>query len=566
MFLFTKLYTPTTSTTKAESEYFTCHAPPPSLLIDHKIDPAVFRADIQWTESMLKGILAGTNDYGEAAEAISVSVFLPTGEPIYETGFGKLRANESESPAVDGDSIYRMASVTKMFTAAQLMLQKQQGSLGLDEDVSTILDNFEPSRQGWKFPGEKQIITPRQLLSHMSGLMRDPPYNMSFSAPDTIPSRSQIMQMLRETPAVMSSYMTPVYSNVGFDIAGWVSEKVASTPYADLIVRDVFKPLGMSSSSFATSPSTIDRVVVPKAPYSEWADTYFYDLNPSGGMYSSASDLRRFGQTLLDPAPNPDIGGPFDPSPGSFLTKQSVREWLKPMHVFDDGLLSVGMPWEIFTVPIGKRRMSLYAKGGTLPAFHTMFGVDPEREFGFALLISGEPSNSTAMGIRIAKRFAKTVDEERRKILSREYAGTYVHGTDTMAKLEVIDGTLALTSATLDGMDLFDTFHLGEGDEGGVALWATAETGVYRLAIGRPPSQPFLGCMHVFASIDGIHLNGYPVDLIILDGQTMKIGAANITLTKEQSHKQHNEALTASQQGSIAQWYSSLTCKACRYL
>ena len=83
--------------------------------------------------------------------------------------------------------------------------------------------------------------------------------------------------------------------------------------------------------------------------------------------------------------------------------------------------------------------MSLYTKGGTLPAFHTMFGIDPERQFGFALLISGEPSNSTAMGIRIAKRFARTVDQERERILRREYAGTYTYGTHTMAKLEVIE-------------------------------------------------------------------------------------------------------------------------------
>ena len=341
LFLLTKLYAPAISATEEESEYFACHAPFPSLLIDHEIDPAVFNADIQWTESMLKGILAGSNGYGEAADAVSISLFLPTGEPIYETGYGKLRANETGNSTVDGDSIYRMASITKAFTAAQLMLQKQHGLLGLDQDVSTILDNFEPSREGWKFTNEKQIITPRQLLSHMSGLMRDPPYDVSWS--DTIPTRAQVMQMIHETPAVMSSYMTPVYSNIGFDIAGWISEKIASTPYADLIVRDIFKPLGMSSSSFTTSPSTINRVVVPKAPNSEWADMDFHDLNPSGGMYSSASDLRRFGQTLLNPEPDTNKHS-SSLSRRSFLTKQSVREWLKPIHVFDDGLLSVGLP------------------------------------------------------------------------------------------------------------------------------------------------------------------------------------------------------------------------------
>jgi CubicO group peptidase (beta-lactamase class C family) len=537
LFLLTKLYAPSiasdhVSDRENESEYFTCHAPPPSLLTTHRVDRAAFEADIQWTESTLKQVVAGTNGYGAPADAISISVFLPNGAPIYEAGFGKRRANESGASTVDGDSIFRMASITKMFTAAQLMLQKQQGLLSFEEDVSDILHDFKPTTEGWTTTSETQVITTRQLLSHMSGLIRDEifeapwpiPREGNRSAPNKFPSRAAFMEAVHKTPAVMASYQTPVYSNIAFDVAGWVSEKIAHTPYPDLLARDIFEPLGLSSSRFNLSIETIDRIVVPETKYAGWADLDMEDGSPAGGLYSSAADLRRFGQELLDPQHS-----------SKFLTKQTIREWLKPLHVFDDNLLSVGLSWEIYTVSVDGRRMSLYTKSGSLPGFHTLFGVDPEREFGFTLLISGqETDNSTALAIRIAKRFARTVGLEREKILAQEYAGTYRAGEDTVAELKVSDGGLALTRLVLNGTDVFEALHWGEGDNGEVALWPTHEPRAFRLALGRPPVEPYGACLYKMASIDPLYSNGYPVDLLVLDGQKMVYGSANLTLTKAQ--------------------------------
>ena len=547
LFLLVKLYAPATLKDQGgfgdrdEDEYFTCHAPLPSLLTTREVDRTAFEADIQWTESLLKGLIAGTNGYGEPADAVSVSIFLPTGAPIYEAGFGRLRANESGESTVDGDSIYRMASVTKMFTTAQLMLQKQKGQLGLDEDVSTILDDFKPTNKGWTSVGENRTITIRQLLSHMSGLTRDAPWHLSWPISPNIsvdagaaPTRAEEMEAVRKIPLVMSSYMTPVYSNIAFDIAGWVAQEIASVSYTDLIYRDIFQPLRMPFSSFSVTPSNIERFVVPGKPNSDWADVDMNDTNPCGGMYSSASDLRRFGQKLLNPTSKPDADSE-DEGQGLFLSKQSIGEWIKPLYAFDDGLTSVGLSWEIFRVPFGQRRMSLYTKSGNIPGFHTMFGIDREREFGLSVLVSGQPTNTTALSIRIAKRFAETLDQEREKILAKEYAGVYRNGNASVAQLQMRDGTLALTRAIFDGLDLFEAFHLGEGDGGAVALWPTAEPGVFRLALGRPPTQPFLGCLLKFASMDGIYADDYPLDLIILDGERLIMKAANATLAKQHS-------------------------------
>lgn len=542
--LLVKLYYPIPlyiNQTKEDEHIFTCHAPQPSLLNHHDIDRSAFDSDIKWIQSTIEEAVKKRKSSGDGQDidSIAISIFLPSGPPIYETGFGKVKANESESSVPDGDSIYRMASISKMFTTAQLMLQKQRKEVDLDQDVSSILDDFHPSTKGWTGPVEKNVITIRQLLSHTSGLSRDVgadvpwPGSMNdvkIELPDDPPTRAEIMAKIRDTPPVMPGYTTPIYSNIAFDVAGYVAEEIAKTKFVDLLEQDIFKPLKMSSASFKRQHDKLDRVVVPSEPSSIWADVELGDENPAGGLYCSAADLRRFGQELLGPGIDSHTRSG---ATGSLFNKISTREWLRPVHVFDDGILSIGLNWEIFTVPVGKRRMSLYTKSGTLPGFHTLFGVDPEREFGFALLISGETSINWELGIRIMTRFAETLDRQRQEILSEEFVGTYTKDASNVIKLELIDGGLAMVEAIIDGEDVIKNLHLGEGEGNYVVLWPTGEASAWRLAIGRPPALPYVGCMFKFASIDGATSKGFPIDLLVLQHGTLFYGALNQTFTRQ---------------------------------
>lgn len=541
--LLVKLYHPgskiLSNHVRQDKHIFTCHAPQPTLLNRHDISRSAFDSDIKWVQTMLEGVVKERNDSGQAVDSVTISVFLPHGPPIFEAGFGKVKANESESSVPNGDSIYRMASISKMFTTAQVMLQMQLKELDLDADVASILDDFHPSRKGWLGPVEKHVITTRQLLSHTSGLLRDvdvdipwpsSPNDGKIQLPDRPPTRAEMMNKIRDTPRVMAGSTTPVYSNIGFNIAGYVSEEIAKMKFVDLLQRDIFTPLEMSSASYKRQHDKLDRVIVPSEPWSGWADAELEDFNPAGGLYCSAADLRHFGQELLGPGIDSDVGSGAS---GSLLSKITTREWLRPVHVFDDGLVSVGLNWEIFTLPVGKRRMSLYTKGGSLPGFHTLFGVDPEREFGFTLLLSGETSTNYELGIRIMTRFAETLDEQRQIILSKEFAGRYTNDDSDVIKIEVIDGGLAMTEAIISGEDFFKNLHLGEGEGNYVALWPTGEPKAWRLAIGRPPAQPYLGCLLKFATIDPAFSKGFPIDLVIIQNGKLFYGAVNQTFTRE---------------------------------
>ena len=531
---------PLKSALEDEPKIFTCHAPQPHLLNTHEIDRTVFDSDIKWAKKLLKGVVKGDNGYGDPADSVTLSIFLPQGEPIVEIGFGKVRANESESRVPDGDSIYRMASISKMFTTAEIMLLKQQGHLDLDQDVSTILSDFKPSTAGWTGYEEQRIVTVRQLLSHTSGILRDPMYETVWppipgaddnsTKPEPLNTRADMMAKLHNIPPVMPGFGTPVYSNIGFSVAGFVAQEIGQTKYEELLDRDIFKPLGMESASFKRQPNLLDHVIVPSEPLSIWADTEMGDSNPAGGLYCSAADLRRFGQDLLGFGKSANAR---TDSQQPIFTKLTTREWLRPVHVFDDNLVSIGLNWEIYTVPVGARRMSIYSKGGTLPGFHTLFGIDPEREFGYALLISGEPSSNTDLAIRIMRRFAKTLDKARQKILSKEFAGVYIHDADNMIKLDVVDGGMAVTKAVIEGRDLFEELHLGQGEGDYAALWPTGEETAWRVAIGRPPAHPYQGCMFKFASIDPAFAKGFPVDLMIIDSGKLVYPSVNRTFFRQ---------------------------------
>ena len=88
------------------------------------------------------------------------------------------------------------------------------------------------------------------------------------------------------------------------------------------------------------------------------------------------------------------------------------------------------------------------------------------------------------LAIRIAKRFAATLDSQREQILKRELVGTYGHDTVDSLTIDLVDGGLALTKAVVNGTDLFKLLRLGEGEGDYVPLWPTGEPSVWRLAIG----------------------------------------------------------------------------------
>jgi CubicO group peptidase (beta-lactamase class C family)/D-alanyl-D-alanine dipeptidase len=207
---------------------------------------------------------------------------------VWARGFGFADA-EKRVPAT-ADTVYRVGSVSKLFTDLAVMQLVEQARLDLDAPVAGYLPEFAPLNP-FTVP-----ITLRQLMSHRSGLVREPPAGHYFDP--VAPSLDAVVRSLARTTLVFEPGTRTKYSNAGVTVVGAVVEKMAKEPFPGAIDRALFRPLRMTRTSFQPSPEiaglmahgsmwTYDGQIV-KTP------TFLLGTGPAGNLVSSVTDLARF--------------------------------------------------------------------------------------------------------------------------------------------------------------------------------------------------------------------------------------------------------------------------------
>jgi CubicO group peptidase (beta-lactamase class C family) len=148
------------------------------------------------------------------------------------------RAYGRQSPTIAAatpDALYPIASISKQFTAAAILILRDQGRLSLDDRVSRYL----PGITG----GDR--ITIRQLLSHTSGLQDYWPQDYSFAAMEHAVTPQQIVDRWARKPLDFEPGAQWQYSNTGYVVAGMIVERVSGQPLLAFLQTHVFAPLGM---------------------------------------------------------------------------------------------------------------------------------------------------------------------------------------------------------------------------------------------------------------------------------------------------------------------------------
>lgn len=178
--------------------------------------------------------------------AVSVGLLVDQ-ELAYARGFGY--SDLATQTAARADTIYRIASNTKLFTSIAILQLRDAGKLRLDDPVVDHLSWFN-IRQ--RFP-EARPITIRHLLTHTSGLPRDD--HTPIWTDTVFPTREQIIAALPDRETSLLPETRWKYSNLGFALLGEIVEKVSGQPYAEYIHRHIIDPLGMTST-FVTLPES----------------------------------------------------------------------------------------------------------------------------------------------------------------------------------------------------------------------------------------------------------------------------------------------------------------------
>jgi len=150
--------------------------------------------------------------------------------------FTKAYGNQSETIATPrSDAPYQIASISKQFTAAAILMLEDEGKLSLDDTVAKWVPGITD--------GDK--ITIRQLLSHTSGLQDYWPQDYSFAAMEKPVTPQQIIDRWAKKPLDFAPGTQWQYSNTGYVVAGVIVEKAAGKPLLAYLQDKVFKPLGM---------------------------------------------------------------------------------------------------------------------------------------------------------------------------------------------------------------------------------------------------------------------------------------------------------------------------------
>lgn len=185
-------------------------------------------------EKDLDQLLHQRFDKNQAGIAVMV---VKEGKVLYKKGVGM--ANVDTKEPLSSQSNFRMASVSKQFTAMCIMLLAKQGRLSYDDNLLHFFPNFEPT------VGKK--IKVRHLLTHSSGI-RDYESSLPDERTAQILDAEVVAMLSRETRTYFEAGTKFRYSNSGFCVLEQIVEKASGMSYVDFITKHIFKPLGMSST------------------------------------------------------------------------------------------------------------------------------------------------------------------------------------------------------------------------------------------------------------------------------------------------------------------------------
>jgi serine-type D-Ala-D-Ala carboxypeptidase len=239
---------------------------------------------------VMRGIQAG--GYPGAAVVVGRK-----GAAVWQRGFGRLDWTE-DSPAVDPtESIYDLASLTKVVgTTTALMILYDEGKVRLDDPVSKFIPEFSG--------GDKDLVTVRLLLEHRSGLPAGRDLWRFTHSPEE--AREAVIQ----TPLSYHPDQYYEYSDLGADMLGFIVEAASGQRLDQFLEEHVWKPLGMEDTFFKPADSLRDRIapteVNPPRGYPLRGEVHDENAFALGGvaghagLFSTASDLAIFAQMMLN--------------------------------------------------------------------------------------------------------------------------------------------------------------------------------------------------------------------------------------------------------------------------
>jgi CubicO group peptidase (beta-lactamase class C family) len=243
-------------------------------------------AGAQRIDTYLSDLLRRHEFRGSVLVARDGSVVLSKGYGLADTATGAVDTPHTR---------YRIASVTKQFTALAVLKLQDLGKLRVSDRLCDYLPDC---------PAHWRAVTIEHLLTHTSGI---PDYTESANYPaisTAAHSPDSLVALVRGRPLEFAPGSRWKYSNSGYALLGCVIERAAGASYAEFLQRQILRPLGLTETGYDTNqPDPSSHAV----GYTDWSHpAAFLDMSvpyAAGALYASTTDLYRWDRFLITGAP-----------------------------------------------------------------------------------------------------------------------------------------------------------------------------------------------------------------------------------------------------------------------
>jgi len=333
----------------------------------------------------------------QGVEGLSIAV-VDDQQVVWSQGFGY--ADKASNIAATPETVYRVGSISKLFTDTLVMQLAEQGKLDIDKPLKTYLPNFViKSRFTYADP-----ITPRNIMTHHSGLPGDVGRGMWTKNPALF---TQLVGQLSDEYVAYPTNTLWSYSNLGITLLGAMLQQTTGENFHTYAERQLLKPLGMTQSAF--SPG-IEGKLAAKAykNHEETAEVPLRDI-PAGGLNANVVDMSRFMKMVF--ADGKANGR-------QILKPETLKEMLGPQNnaVALDAGFQIGLGWMLRH----QENIGTIAEHGGATLYHySQLSVAPEHKLGVVVLANAHPQGdlmitlvNSALKLAVAAKTGQSIPLE----------------------------------------------------------------------------------------------------------------------------------------------------------
>lgn len=386
-------------------------------------------------------------------------------ELIWARGYGQ--ADLERQTPITPRTLFRIASMTKLFTATAIMHLRDAGKLRLEEPVTTYLPWFEIRNPFTDAPP----ITIWHLLTHTAGLPRDAAF--PYWTTHAFPAWEAVKKALPDQTLIYPTGSTYKYSNLGMALLGEIVAAVSGQPYAQYVQQHILDPLGMASTAVIPTQAHHQQLATGytrRHPNGSRQVMTYYDTNgmlPMGNIVSSVEDLARFATA--------QFGGQ-----GSILKPGTLKEMHRVHWLYGSWTGGRGLG---FAVSRHEGRSFVY-HGGWLGGFRSRLMFRPEEKIALIVLTNAEDVSPTGIAYEaydllapvILQAVSSPVKPAKAERVWRKYLGVYTDPWGWETRVLIHNNRLALyghnyppeeepeASLTLLTPVGKDTFRLPDGE------------------------------------------------------------------------------------------------------